>query len=243
MPESITSIYKKLFTVRFIHNGYETPWENFLSKGISITADTATLDLFTSYNIDYRFYNNTLTCFIRCVLLNPPALQPKIPFLTIDKPVQLRFLLHSSNDFLNKTYVTAAGSKKMYRFSNQVNNTSAGNLFLNNNVAGFSAGSDYDAGTIVQDGGNLYTCLKPVLAADGIALSDTSYWKLLQAVEQVVSNADLQDTVAVKAEETCMGVIDIYNTGTTNNSYKLFDTGGELFNPAPVFTIQFKSRT
>ncbi|HWK04702.1 MAG TPA: hypothetical protein VNS58_13775 [Puia sp.] len=242
MIESISTIYRELFTIQLIHSGYETPQEIFLQKGISITPDSATRNLFINYSMNYRYYNNTLLCFIQCVPSTPPAPDPKVPFVAIQGNIRWRFLLHNSSDFFNKTYVTAAGSKKMYQFSNQVNNTNGGNLFLSNPVANYSSFNDYDVGTIVQSGGNLYVSLQPVLAADGIALSNINFWKLLQPVEQVVSNADLQDTATVQADETCFGVIDMYNSGTTNNSYKLLDTGGKLLKPAPAFTIKFKSR-
>ncbi|MFT3933650.1 MAG: hypothetical protein QM726_08560 [Chitinophagaceae bacterium] len=242
MPESTDIIYSKLFSIQFIHAGYETPVENFFSQGISITADSSTQKIFSGYDLGYRFDDNVLTCFMRTSLVSPPAAQPRQPFVTIDKPFQLRFLVHNSGDFLSKTYVTAAGTKKVYRFSNQVNNTSGASLFLTTGVAAFAGGNDYDAGTIVQDGGNLYACLLPAPASAGIAISNTTYWKQLQAVEQVVNNADLQDATTVNAEQTCMAVIDIFNTGTTNNSYRLFDGSNQLFNPAPLYTVQFKSR-
>jgi hypothetical protein len=79
------------------------------------------------------------------------------------------------------------------------------------------------------------------LAADGIALSDTSFWQNLGATDQVVNNADLFDNTVVKPSAVCFAVIDIYKNGTVNNSYKVFDTGDKLFKPAPVFTIKFDS--
>jgi len=242
MPESVNTIYRTLFSVKLIHSGYETTLENFLQKGISIKADSATMNLFRNYNMGYRFFNDTLTCFLRCVFVSPPALLPVVPALNISKPIQLRFLLQNSSDFFAKTYIAAAGSKKVYRFSNRVNNSSGSQLFLNDTVAAFSAAADYDAGTIVQDSGNLYASLLPMLATDGIALSNSTYWKLLQPVEQVVSNADLADAAVVQPEENCLAVIDIFNTGTSNSSYQLFDGSGALQNPAPLYTLPFKSR-
>jgi len=192
MIERVTTIYRPLFTITFLHTGYQTAQENFFTKGMTVTADDATKKLFTNYNMDYRLYNNTLTCFIQCVLFNPPAPEPKSPFVSVTGNIRLRFLLHNSGDFFDKTLVTAAGSKKRYRFSNRVNNTAGPVLYLSNAA--------------------------------------------------VTGDADLQDAAVVDADEDCFGVIDVYNSGTTNNSYNLFGAGGVLFAPAPAYTLQFQSR-
>lgn len=192
MIERITTIYRPLFTVTFLHTGYQTAQENFFNKGMTVTPDGATKELFTNYNMDYRFYNNTLTCFIRCVLFSPPAPEPKAPFVPITGNIRIRFLLHNSGDFFDKTLVTASGSKKRYSFSNRVNNTAGAVLYLSNAVP--------------------------------------------------VGDADLQDAAIVDADEDCFGVIDVYNSSTTNSSYNLFGAGGILFSPAPAYTLPFQSR-
>ena len=123
MIESVNSIYRPLSTVKFLHSSYETPREKFFSEGIAITLAQETKTLFTNYKMNYRFYNDTLICFIQCALFNPPAPEPKIPSVTIKGDIRIRFLLHNSSDFFSKTYVVAAGSKKVYQFSNKINNT------------------------------------------------------------------------------------------------------------------------
>jgi hypothetical protein len=192
MIESVDTIYRPLFTITFLHSGYQTPQENFLPKGMTVVPDEATKKLFINYQMDYRFYNNTLTCFIQCVLVAPPAPEPKSPFVPIDGDIQIRFLLRNSSDFFDKTWITPAGSKQLYRFSNKINNTAAGVLFL--------------------------------------------------SVGPEVSDADLTTAAAVGTDENCFGVIDMYNSGTTNSSYDLLDAANALFKPAPAFTIKFQSR-
>lgn len=242
MIDSVDSIYTPFFTVHFVHSGYQTPAENFFSQAISINPDIYTSAIFSEYKMDYRFYNDTLICFIRTKFFNPPATDPKVPAFTISGDVKFRFLLKTRNDFFGKTYVAAAGNKKMYQFSNKINNASGGNLFLNAPVENHVVAKDYDTGTIVQEGGSLYAALQFVKATDNIAISNSSFWKQLEPLQQVVNNADLQDATIVNVSEKCFAVIDLYNSGTTNSSYNLFDASEKLFTPAPSFTIKFESK-
>jgi len=225
-----------------VHSGYEGPKESFINKGIRIVPDKDTALFFNNHKIDYRFYTNTLVCFIECVLFNPPAPEPKVPLLTIPADMHIRFLVTSSSDFAADTFVVATGSSKTYQFSNRINHTTGGLVLLTAPVENFSIANDYDMGTLVQDGGHLYTALKTVLAADNIPITNTAFWKKLQAVEQVVNNADLQSNATVNADTVCFAVIDIYKSGTTNSDYELFDVNDQLFHPAPEFVVQFKSR-
>ena len=240
--ESVNTIYRELFTIKFIHEGFENIHENFLSEGINILPDQETQQLFVDHRISYRFYTNTLVSFMECSLFNPPALEPKVPFIPIDGDLHMRFLVTSSEDFAAKTFVVAAGSKHTYHFTNKVSNVSGGTVFLTSPVANHSIAKDYEIGTLVQSGGNLFTCTKTALAADSIPISNTTFWKNIEPVEQVVNNADLEDTATVKPDSICFAVIDVFKNGTVNNSYKIFDINDELFNPAPVFTIKFLSR-
>ena len=242
MIESVNSIYTTLFTVQFQHIAYQTPQQNFFSEAISITPDQDTGAIFSDYKMNYRFFNNTLICYIRCRYFNPPATDPKVPAFTITGDIKIRFLLKTLNDFFGKTYVAAAGNKKVYQFSNKIDNAGGGNLFLTAPVENYQAANDYETGTIVQDAGNLYGAVHFVKAADGIAITNAAFWKQLEPLQQVVNNADLQDATVVNADERCFGVIDLYNAGTTNSSYNLFDAGEKLFEPAPSFTIKFESK-
>jgi len=240
--ETVSTIYRELFTIKFIHAGFENIHENFLSQAISIVPDEQTEKLFIDHKVSYRFYTNTLVGFIECALFNPPALEPKVPFIPIDGDLHLRFLVKSSEDFASKTYVVSAGSKHTYHFTNKINNVGGGFTFLTSPVENHSLAKDYEIGTLVRSGGNLFDCKRTALAADNIAISNTAFWEQLDPVEQVVNNADLEDNSTVKPDSTCFAVIDIFKDGTVNSSYKIFDIDDQLFNPAPVFTIKFKSR-
>lgn len=237
--EMVRTTWQELFTIKVLHSGYETPIENYLSKGIQIMPDEATERLFRDQKIRYRFFGNTLVCYIECVRVNPLAEEPKIPFIPISGDLHLRFLIFCSSSFAANTHIVATGSKKIYEFSNKINNTSAGQLFLTAPVESHSTSTDYEIGTVVQQGGNLFTALATVAGADGIAIGDTNFWKQLTASDQVVNNADLKNVVSGL---NCFGIIDIYKLGTTNNSYRLFDSTDQLFNPSPMFTIKFVSR-
>lgn len=243
MIESVDSTYRPLFFVKFAHSGYETQTDNFLSQALSITTDGDTDILFKAHKIRYRFFDNTLVCFIQCSPFSPPAPEPKLPSFTIDGNIRIRFLIKTNSDFFDKTYITSGGNKKKYQFSNKINNTSGSDIFLSAAVENYSTAKDYTQGSVVQSAGSLFGAKQVVLAANSIPLTDIKFWGTKTPVTQVVSNADLQDAALVNADNPCIGVIDLYNTGTTNGSYNLFDTSEKLFNPAPAFTIQFMSKS
>ena len=122
--ESIKTIYTELFTINFLNTGYGPPNKTFISDSIYTQPDADTKDLFTNHGMGYRFFGNTLLCFIRTEslpLLSPPAIEPKVPFTKFSGNVQIRFLLNASTDFITKTNVAAAGAKEIYQFTNQVN--------------------------------------------------------------------------------------------------------------------------
>lgn len=240
--ETVSTIYRELFVIRFVHPAYETPQKSFIDQHLFIETDTKTTEFFKNNRVRYQFFQNTLTCFVETTPFNPPTAEPKIPLVVMPADMSIRFLVKSSSDFLSKTYVAATGSKDTYRFSNQVNNTGGGLTLITNPVENHSAAKDYPAGTIVKSGTNLFAALKTVLASAGIPLSNTLFWKQITGVEQVVNNADLQSNTTVKADAICFAVIDIQRAGVTINSYKVLGAGDKLFNPAPVFTIKFKSR-
>lgn len=238
--EIIDTIYAELFNITFTHSAYETPLDKFLSRSLSIVPDEDTKQLFKEYKMDYRFFNNVLVCFVKSSLFAPPAPDPKVPSVTIDASTKIRFLIKNSSDFFAKTFVTAQSNKKIYQFSNKVNNSSGTDTFLSAPVEGYNSANDYSQGTIVSDGSNLYGTVKTVLAASSISLTNTSFWEKLTPLEQVVSNADLQDAAIVKTDENCLAVIDMYKSVTTQ-PYSFFDTSDKLFDPAPSFKIKFKS--
>lgn len=118
----ITRRYERLFSIQFLHTGYEFFAQNLLQEGLRIVPDSDTQELFDNHFIRYRFENGTLLCIMQCNLLSPPAITPVLPFISFSGNVRLRFLVFSSSDFLKRTQVIAAGSTAVYQFSNQ-NNT------------------------------------------------------------------------------------------------------------------------
>ena len=114
----ISPIYKELFTVKFLHAGYGVARKSLIAEDIHVGPDAATKELFTNHNLGYRFFNDTLVCFIRTELLSPPGL---VPFIKFTSPFVIRFLINVSSGFLSKTNVVVTGSQQVYQFNNQVN--------------------------------------------------------------------------------------------------------------------------
>src|SRR5687768_14020183 len=90
--ESVKTTWRELFTIHLLHFGYESINENFLSKGIRIVPYSSTQQLFTNQKIRYRHFTNALVCFIASKPLNPPADEPKVPFIPISGDLHIRFL-------------------------------------------------------------------------------------------------------------------------------------------------------
>lgn len=114
--DTIKTIYKELYKVKFVHTGYGSPRPNSISDDLTVQPDADTRVIFNNHNIGYHFFNDTLVVFIRCADQTPP-----VPYLKLAQPLRLRFLLNVSNNFLNKTVVDPVGSVHVYQFSNQVN--------------------------------------------------------------------------------------------------------------------------
>lgn len=143
---------EELFTVRFLHTGYGFPRRKLIESSITVEPDNATSNFFTNHNMGYRFFNDTLICFIRTnppQLLSPPALDPKIPFIKFSGNVRIRFFINASTDFLNKTVVEAAGATQMYQFTNQVNAGTGG--FICMNTTGVNSGDLKDTNVVKAD--------------------------------------------------------------------------------------------
>ena len=117
----ITRRYERLFSLQLLHTGYEFFGQNLISESLRLMPDADTQKLFDKHSIRYRFVNGTLLCMMQCDLLSPPATTPLIPFISFTGNVRLRFLVFSTNDFLSRTQVIAAGSAQVYQFSNQSN--------------------------------------------------------------------------------------------------------------------------
>ena len=172
----------------------------------------------------------------------PPSTGEKVPFIPFLDEVRIRFLMHVSRNFLNRTVIVAAGKRQVYNFSNRINNVIDDKPFISLPIDQYNASKDYDAGTIVEQGGQLFGVIKPIRGSETIAITDQEYWKEISPLEQLVNNADLDDPTSLVLEETCFAVIDIYNGGTTNPIYDLFDTGPDNHLRSPVYSLRFKSK-
>ncbi len=236
----ISIIYKELFSVKFIHKAYSPAAGREIFNHLKVIPDENTRSLFSRFGIGYRLVNDTIVCFIRSRLAAPPAREPKQPYVTLDATFQIRLLLFASTVFLSRTFVTATGSKKVYHFTNEINHVQSSSSYINKAVENHDAGKSYDAGTIINSGGEQFVTLNPVNGADGIALTDEGFWKKLLPFEPVVNNADITDTALVKATDNCFAIIDVANTGTTNATYNLYGAGQQLL--SPVYVVHFKSK-
>ena len=233
-------IYKELFTIKLLHNGYTTPAGSGLLDKLKLTPDTETKKLFRRYTMDYRWLSNSILCFIRSEYVSPPAKEPKKPFISLTENIRIRFLLTAQAEFVNNTFITAAGKEAVYYFTNKVDNVQGGKNLLSKPVENFLLTKSYDAGTLVRNGGDLFTTLQPVNALDVIPITNDDYWKKLTPVEELVNNADLGEVSSLKPDQACFAVIDIFNSDIANTAYNLFDPGQQLL--SPVYTISFKSR-
>src|SRR5688500_1423699 len=97
--------YKELFTVKLRHNGYDAVTGSTLFNRLSIMPDTDTKVLFSRYGIDYRLFNDAISCFIRTEYMAAPAREPQKPFTPISEDFKLRFLVTAQTEFINNTFI------------------------------------------------------------------------------------------------------------------------------------------
>jgi hypothetical protein len=232
--------YKEVFTVKLQHSGYAAATGSTLFNRLHIIPDIDTRDLFSRYEIGYRLVNDTIVCFIRTEYMAPPTREPQKPFIPIGEDFRLRFLVTAQTEFINNTFITAAGKEAVYYFTNKADNIQSGKNLLTKPLESFILSRSYDQGTLVSNSSELYTALQPVNASDVIPISNIEYWKKITPFEQVVNNADLKPTAAVKPEKSCLAVIDVFTNGIPNSAYDLFGAGEKLL--SPVYTISFKSK-
>jgi hypothetical protein len=121
VKDIVNTIYKELFTIKFLHNSYGFSNKNLLADNIEIEPDDATKNLFKGHRIGFRLLNDLLICFIQAKLQSPVIVEPKLPFIKFLADVRIRFLMSASNDFYSKTDVAISGTKQVYYFTNKVN--------------------------------------------------------------------------------------------------------------------------
>ena len=135
----IRTTYKELFTLKFLHSGYGFSQKNSIADSIYLEPDEATRNLFINHSIGYRFFTDTLICFIRTVkteLLSPPGIATHVPYIKFSGNVLIRFLMNASTGFLDKTEVAATGAKQVYGFTNQVNTGTGGFISSHTDITG-----------------------------------------------------------------------------------------------------------
>jgi hypothetical protein len=151
LKDIIKTTYKELFTVKFQHSGYGLLRSKFVADSIRVEPDVAGRELFADHSIGYRFFNDTLICFIRTQPLAPPAADPKAPYIKFPGNVLIRFLINVSADFLDKTNVVPAGAKQVYHFSNQANAGTGGFISVHTDTIGVN-NDDLKNVTVVNPG-------------------------------------------------------------------------------------------
>ena len=138
----IRTTYKELFTVKFLHSGYGFSHNNPIADNIQIEPDEATSSLFVNHSMGYRFFTDTLICFIRTIKtqlsppLSPPANETNVPYIKFSGNVLIRFLINASTVFLNRTEVAATGAKQAYQFTNQTNVGTGGFISMHTDIIG-----------------------------------------------------------------------------------------------------------
>ena len=140
--DTIKIAYKELFTVTLLHPAFETVYtykdpvtntnktitSSSIFNVVSIDPDAATQKLFTKYSISFRSSNNIISCFIRAELQQPLV---KLP-----ADVRIRLLLKQRGDFFYRTNIMAAGSRQVYRFTNENNTIDSGIKHITKNANG-----------------------------------------------------------------------------------------------------------
>jgi len=237
----INTLYGILFSIRFLHGGYGTPASNDIAGSISVSPDPETQKLFKNHGISVRIFNDMLVCFIRSRLFAPPATDQKVPFVPFLADARIRLLMYVTREFMNRTAAVSTGKDQVYHFSNRINNVVGTDAFVSRSIASFDAGSDYSTGTIVQEGAQLFRAIQPVFGSENMCVNEPTLWQEVLPAEQLVNHADLQEKEVLELDEPCFAVIDIFNSGTTNNIYNLFVIGPDRQLRSPVYHVRFKS--
>ncbi|HEY2348977.1 MAG TPA: hypothetical protein VGH64_08180 [Puia sp.] len=136
--DTIMTTYQELFTVRLDHVAYETSFQvgpdtiitSSILQDLTIQPDTVTRELFKNNSIGYTCGNNMIICFLR---KNSSG-----PYITLPSLGTIRLLIKNKNDFIKKTDVKAAGSDKVYQFTNKSKTGTASNRFITVNSTGVS---------------------------------------------------------------------------------------------------------
>jgi hypothetical protein len=139
--ETIGTTYLELFTIRISNSGFERtishkdPITNVvtsivqssISEVLSIEPDASTRKLFLDHDMNYKWGNDMLICYVRTESTKPYFNFPAM---------QIRFLVKAQSAFLRRTDVKPTGSQEVYQFTNVGRTGDAANRFLTMNAAG-----------------------------------------------------------------------------------------------------------
>lgn len=129
--DSIITVYRELFTITFLHTGFEkvcsyidpegseendeiTIINSSIFQSLNIQPDKETLELFSDFSIGFQSSNNIFSCFIR--------VQSQNPFFNLPENTRIRLLGNPKGDFLSRTNMSGANRSQVYRLSN-INDT------------------------------------------------------------------------------------------------------------------------
>lgn len=143
--ETIQTTYKKLFSIRLMHEAYEKTGAagSTIDNALHIHADKQTKNLFLMYDIIYSYNGPMINCFIR--------VKGNKPYKTIPADIHIRLIVQKSTDFLHRTQVIAAGSGQVYAFTNTNNTIDEGLKYITKNAAGAQDADLQAAGIIASD--------------------------------------------------------------------------------------------
>lgn len=157
--DTIHIAYKELFTVNLLHPAFETTFTykdpvtntnktitgSSIFNVLSVEPDTATRKLFANQSINFKNRHDMLSCFIRADLQQP--------LIKLPGNMRIRFLLKQKADFFHRTNIMAAGSRQVYRFTNENNTIDSGIKHITKNANGVTD-ADVEDISIVAPGEN-----------------------------------------------------------------------------------------
>lgn len=111
--DRILNKFEKLFSIRFAHDAFPFSASSggYLTPHIRINLDPPTENLFRKHEIQYRWRNDTLLCFIR--IKN----EEDAPYFRLPTNFNARFLINLTNQVKAQTEVAPDhGKENIYRF-------------------------------------------------------------------------------------------------------------------------------
>ena len=125
-------LFERLFTIRLVHAGFDSPNESMISDHITIKPDKETKKLMKDYRIGQKFADDNFVCYIQSRLMSPPAPTPKAAYIIPGPGTKLRFLLDVSTYFMDATELEPTATGKGYYFSNRSN--AASGMFISHDA-------------------------------------------------------------------------------------------------------------